>query len=89
MRDVSQATKERLCARRARSRGCGREPRSERFDRAGCGLTILPEQGIEIVAIAKKIMVGRRDALGLLADRRSERFDAAGFGPATKWRVTV
>jgi hypothetical protein len=42
-------------------------------------LAILPGQGIEIVAIKKKVMVRAHDALGLLAEPRSERDGRGGL----------
>jgi hypothetical protein len=47
-------------------------------------LTILPGQGIEIVAIEKKVMVGRTMRSAYWLNHDPSGMVEAGYGPATK-----
>jgi hypothetical protein len=47
-------------------------------------LTILPDQGIEIVGIQKKVTVGRTARLAYWLNHDPSRMVEAGYGPATR-----
>jgi hypothetical protein len=47
-------------------------------------LTILPDQGIEVVAIEKKVMVGRTMRSAYWLNHDPTGMVEAGYGPATK-----
>jgi hypothetical protein len=47
-------------------------------------LTILPDQAIEIVAIEKKVMVGRVTSTAYCLNHDPSGLVEAGYGPATK-----
>jgi hypothetical protein len=47
-------------------------------------LTILADQALEIVAIEKKVMVGRTMHLGYSLNRDPSGLTEVGYGPATK-----
>ena len=47
-------------------------------------LTILPDQGVEIVAIEKKVMVGRVTRSAYWLNHDPSGMIDAGYGPATK-----
>jgi hypothetical protein len=47
-------------------------------------LTILPDQAIEIVAIEKKVMVGRTARLAYWLNHDPSGLTEVGYGPTTK-----
>ena len=47
-------------------------------------LVVLPDQALEIVAIAKKVMVGRVQRLAYWLNHDPSGLTEVGYGPATK-----